>query len=487
MTAPRALSIFISVSAFTVAAVGCSDVTRTSENAGPEWTVGDSPVDESEPTPVQEPTVGPVEVDNAEKRLPPNPPRHDYEVHEWGTFTSVQSSEGKYLDGLHHEEESLPGFVHQFRYAGVGSDAYSTYPGSKGIRVVSVPEPVNQKLETPVIYFHTERSRQVDVRVDFPDGYVTEWYPDATEWHPKPTKSCVTGGPVGECYTSEQRREAGLDELAGGQMTWQVQIDNQPADLISVSPDDIWAPSRKVPGAARVTAGHETEKFIFYRGIGRFKPDIRVTSETAGDDKNRFAVSNDSNEDVPAAFYLHVDEDGGTLREIGSLGPESTTEFEETVEVDSDSKDAFVDEAQFAVGEALVDTGLTGKEARAMVDTWEDSYFRRQGHRILYVVPRSWTDELLPIEVEPKPDRLVRTLVGRIDLLTPRKEAEMVERVKEAYSTSTPLLEVAREVGRFAEPRFRQACPELEGPAADWCTSQVETLQSHVMFEHRDP
>ena len=26
-----------------------------------------------------------------------------------------------------------------------------------------------------------------------------------------------------------------------------------------------------------------------------------------------------------------------------------------------------------------------------------------------------------------------------------------------------------------------------KGAAADWCTSQVETLQSHVMFEHRDP
>jgi hypothetical protein len=26
-----------------------------------------------------------------------------------------------------------------------------------------------------------------------------------------------------------------------------------------------------------------------------------------------------------------------------------------------------------------------------------------------------------------------------------------------------------------------------KGAAADWCTRQVETLQSHVMFEHRDP
>jgi hypothetical protein len=94
---------------------------------------------------------------------------------------------------------------------------------------------------------------------------------------------------------------------------------------------------------------------------------------------------------------------------------------------------------------------------------------------------------LLPIEVDPKPDRLVRTLVGRIDLLTPRREAAMVERVREAYQTSTPLTELAEDIGRFAEPRFRQVCPTLEGPAAAWCDEQVDTLQSNVMFEHRDP
>lgn len=34
------------------------------------------------------------------------------EVHEWGTFTSVQSPDGKDMEGLHHEEEPLPSFVH---------------------------------------------------------------------------------------------------------------------------------------------------------------------------------------------------------------------------------------------------------------------------------------------------------------------------------------------------------------------------------------
>lgn len=487
MTAPRVLSVFVPVLAASLLVIGCSEGTTTVEKPEAPWTVDESTGEESEPDDIRTPTIGPVEVAGPEKRLPPNPPRHDYEIHEWGTFTSVQSSDGRYLDGLHHEEESLPAFVHQFQYAGVGADAYSTYRPSKGIRVASIPEPVNQKLETPVLYFHTDRARTIDIQVGFPDGYVTEWYPQAVDWSPRATKTCPTGRGVERCYTDQQRREAGLDTLGDGEIRWKVDVTNEPKEVISVSPDDIWAPSREVPRAAWVTAKGEHEKFIFYRGIGRFKPEVRVTSEAVGEAKNRFSVANHSEESVPALFYLNVRANGGTLKEMGPLEPDSTTEFEATIDVESDSMDAFVERAQYAVGEALVETGLTGKEARAMVDTWEDSYFRRKGHRILYIVPRSWTDALLPIEIEPKPDRLVRTLVGRIDLLTPRREAAMVERVKEAYQTSTPLTELAEDIGRFAEPRFRQVCPKLEGPAAAWCDEQVDTLQSNVMFEHRDP
>ncbi len=35
-----------------------------------------------------------------------------FEVHEWGTFTFMQGSNGVGLEGLHHEEEALPHFVH---------------------------------------------------------------------------------------------------------------------------------------------------------------------------------------------------------------------------------------------------------------------------------------------------------------------------------------------------------------------------------------
>src|SRR5690349_7153293 len=64
-------------------------------------------------------------------------------VHEWGTFTSVQSSLGKQMQGLHHTDELLPSFVH-------ARDVLAR--SEKGFE--ELPEPVTQKLETPVLYFY---------------------------------------------------------------------------------------------------------------------------------------------------------------------------------------------------------------------------------------------------------------------------------------------------------------------------------------------
>ena len=34
-------------------------------------------------------------------------------------------------------------------------------------------------METPVVYFYTDRETKVSVKVDFPRGWITEWYPFA--------------------------------------------------------------------------------------------------------------------------------------------------------------------------------------------------------------------------------------------------------------------------------------------------------------------
>src|SRR6185503_5748255 len=40
-----------------------------------------------------------------------------------------------------------------------------------------------QRMETPVIYFYSGREQTVDVTVKFPQGSLTEWYPQVAQVH----------------------------------------------------------------------------------------------------------------------------------------------------------------------------------------------------------------------------------------------------------------------------------------------------------------
>jgi hypothetical protein len=67
---------------------------------------------------------------------------------------------------------------------------------------------------------------------------------------------------------------------------------------------------------------------------------------------------------------------------------------------------------------ALVEEGLFGDEADALLNTWELSYFKSAGLRLFFVVPRAWTDHYLPLEVTVAA-QMQRVMVGRIELVTP--------------------------------------------------------------------
>ena len=87
----------------------------------------------------------------------------DLTVHEWGTFTSVAGKDGAAIDwdalGC---KDDLPAFVHDFGYRGFKWRLAGTV-----------------RMETPVIYFYSPREVEANVKVAFPKGLITEWYPQA--------------------------------------------------------------------------------------------------------------------------------------------------------------------------------------------------------------------------------------------------------------------------------------------------------------------
>jgi hypothetical protein len=100
----------------------------------------------------------------------------------------------------------------------------------------------------------------------------------------------------------------------------------------------------------------------------------------------------------------------------------------------------------------LTAAGLYEKEARAMVKTWDAAWFEETGCRVLYLVPRNRTDELLPLQIEPRPTALVRVLVGRHDFLTPEQETaaeQLIERERKVYAELEKVQQDWVRVGRF--------------------------------------
>lgn len=312
------------------------------------------------------PSGDPSRTGEAQCSSPDAPP--GYEVHEWGTFTSVLDPEGRALHWNPFQFFApLPGFVH------------------------GLPKPSawgTVRMETPVLYFHAERPLTVDVRVGFPDGTLTEWYPAA---------------------------EAGGSSLAWREVEVLPGLDALLAT--SLSGEHYYA-ARGVD-AAHVRAAGETEKFLFYRGVGSFEQPLAI--RLAGQGEGRMFFLENRGADPIRGVFLFENRDGlSALLELGTLAGGGTVQVERSaLELASD--------LSLAPLERLLRAhGLFEDEAQAMLATWRRDWFE-PGLRALYVLPRARTDALLPLEIQPAPRILERVLVGRLELIEPELERSILE------------------------------------------------------------
>ena len=122
-----------------------------------------------------------------------------FSVTEWGTFTSLVGSNGVTQNGMYHEDEALPSFVHGFGEL-VSQPIFRPDPdpfdpcGQPKVPCRFVRgNSITQKMETPVIYFYADGEIDVTVDVKFPEGMVTETYPGPTFTSPDRASDPVVG------------------------------------------------------------------------------------------------------------------------------------------------------------------------------------------------------------------------------------------------------------------------------------------------------
>jgi hypothetical protein len=373
-------------------------------------------------------------------------------VHEWGTFLSVQGSDGVTLGGMVDSEEVLPSFVEARSFpAWLRSTMY-------------------QKMETPVTYFYTDRPRDVQVQIDMPKGILTHWYPLVWLFGPGPPAEpnaaansflawrkvhlIAPNGPA------EQRTGIPSPSLkpVGKQDTWRFARETDAALLRVCAPNLQGKPE------------HHFEKFLFYRGLGTFSLPLQVVST---EDSSRgglvLRLQNGAKQPLTQAFAVSVEKNTIRFAALGDLpGGASRDVSAEAVLSTEAPLDDGVSRVKEEVATALVSGGLYPKEARAMVNTWEKSYFRTDGLRLLYVLPRQTVDSVIPIEIKPVPDQLVRVMVGRVEVLTPQMERQIESYIsrlgdKQFNVRHAASDELAR-LGRITEPVLRRVAAKTTDP-----------------------
>ncbi len=360
-------------------------------------------------------------------------------VHEWGTFTTVSGAEGAALEWRPLAGPSdLPSFVYSNVRPGAGlrwGKACDSC-GHHGCGCGKSCDGPNCKckscytatvrMETPVIYFYADRELKVDVQVGFPGGQVTEWYPQA--------------------------RTVGSGIHWGGLQVRPGATEPLPREAA----DSHYYPARETDAApVRVCGGAkpEHEKFLFYRGVGTF--DLPVKAFVDGDQVSAHVTGL-----KPVAAILFENRAGacGFARlEIGTswtVVPRPAT---------NGSKAA----VEAELHKLLVASGLYEKEARAMIATWTDSWFE-EGLRVFYLLPRDRTDFVLPLRVDPAPAELVRTMVGRLELLTVERRKEIEIHAARLADESLEVREEATRallrIGRFAEPILKEILGRSRDP-----------------------
>ena len=370
----------------------------------------------------------------------------NYITHEWGTFTSVQGSDGNLLSWRPLQSSELPKFVYSTKEIpfAVGKGALITL----------------QRLETPVIYFYAKEPMQVDVDVSFPKGFITEWYPQVTTLNPTHE---ITNGPI-EFVQSESRAIwRGLDILPEVRYATLLRTNQLPQDSTGSHYFAARATSANLVRATITTNNTtELEKFIFYRGAGSFKTPLRVTLDT----NNLVTVENTGAQPLAHLFLLNIHDGQGSFAVLDELASSNSVHWQQLSDTSGEHWNRF-DLPQFktAIADqmqtALISAGLYPDEAAAMVNTWKDSWFTEDGVRVLYLLPRPWTDEILPLTLTPQPAELTRVMVGRAEVITPPVVNNLFQLLSTAQAgdanAQAQAIGELKHLGRFSDPALQLA------------------------------
>ncbi len=365
-------------------------------------------------------------------------------VHEWGTFTTFAGSNGIHLDfrPFATEQSDLPAFVAD------RSNASNNWFQKRLLRS-------KVRMETPVLFFYTPRECDVNVSVGFPKGLITEFYPPVRAIQPPfdSHAATTTGEPIGDSRidwgTVRLIPVSQLHPRIESPAARQAVSDRLVTSLLPPAVEYPHYNEARKTDAALIHWQSEfgtdyLEKFLFYRGVGSFGLPLQVTADQGGS----IHIENHGEHAVCGLFLVSVDGDQIKMSAV----PRVDAKSRQTMPA---ARSLSVESVVAAFEEKLVAEGLYTAEASSMLRSWRDSWFREPGTRVFYLVPQAWTDSLLPLQIEPSPDKTVRVLVARSEIMTPAFEQRLLQELAATAQTPDENRAVSPsffQLGRLAEP-----------------------------------
>lgn len=266
----------------------------------------------------------------------------DLTVHEWGTFTSVAGEDGFAVDwdalGCKND---LPRFVNDYGFRGLKGRLQGTV-----------------RMETPVIYFYSSRELNARVKVAFPQGLITEWYPRA-EYEVHQNSRLLPANLNGIDTT--------MRSLTGGIEWKNIKIQPGTTPVLPVDSDPSRYYAARGRDAAPVTVGGQHEKFLFYRGVGRFP--VPLAARVSGDGKT--VVENCGQDPVHSVILFE--------NRQGRIGYRIAGAIAKSVTIEAPALDGSMPKLLQDLESVLIEHGLYPREAHAMVETWRDGSYSSVG------------------------------------------------------------------------------------------------------------
>ncbi|HXX93530.1 MAG TPA: hypothetical protein VEN81_07845 [Planctomycetota bacterium] len=346
--------------------------------------------------------------------------RDPWRIHEWGTFTSLQNESGRTIGWINTEDEPVPDFVHRLRKSLLVPIDDLPPVLSKG--APHLHPDVLVRLETPVLYFHPPKGAslpaRIDLKVDFRGGWLTEFYPDGRVTAPGLDVETADFGRLGPGTV--------------GSLEWKGLWVGKEGEFPATR-DAVWLAPRDVRSAPVMTADQkECEGFIFYRGVAYLEAPLAAVRSREG---NRLSIFGRLPRELAGAAPLRIPQMWLVdIREGGDIGfrtlpgaeltanPDRTLANVESTFLDREYSPGNLSRLRREMKEGLMAEGLYADEADALLNTWEASYFHAPGLRLFFMVPRAWTDHVLPLKASI-PAEVSRAMIGRLELVTPAQRA----------------------------------------------------------------